>query len=309
MPDEKEVAVIGLGPSGVTAAIYLNRFGMVPYCFEKELVGGQVNKTEKIENYTGVKSIGGPELGNLLESQLSSFGIKPIYKEVKEVRLNDSGAFTIKYGNEEKEFKYVIVCSGLRPNPFVVPNQESYNSKGISRCAICDGPLYKGKDVVVVGAGNSAFEEASYLATICSSVSLIARRKEFRAFPSAIESLKNKPNAKIFAPYNIVNSNGSNSVEEVVIQNVETKEEETIKASAIFLYVGEKADSTFMNIKKLNVDDNGYIIVNDKKESSVENLFACGDVIKKDLRQVATAVSDGSIAAYSIYQKYSLNHE
>ena len=282
-----------------------------PYsvCFEKELVGGQVNKTEKVENYTGVKSIKGPSLGSALEEQLNSFGIKPIYKEVKEVVLNNSGTFTVKYGSEEKEFKYLIVCSGLKPNPFVVPNQETYNSKGISRCAICDGPLYKGKDVVVIGAGNSAFEEASYLATICTSVSLVARRKEFRAFPSAVESFKNKPNAKIYAPYNIVSSKGSNSVEEITVKNLETEKEESIKTSAIFLYVGEKADSSFMNIEKLKVDDNGYIIVNEKKESSVENLYACGDVIKKDLRQVATAVSDGALAAHNIYQKYSTSHE
>ena len=309
MLNKKEVAIIGLGPSGVTAAIYLNRFGLTPVCFEKELVGGQVNKTEKVENYTGVKSIKGPALGSALEEQLNSFGIKPIYKEVKEVVLNNSGTFTVKYGSEEKEFKYVIVCSGLKPNPFVVPNQETYNSKGISRCAICDGPLYKGKDVVVIGAGNSAFEEASYLATICTSVSLVARRKEFRAFPSAVESFKNKPNAKIYAPYNIVSSKGSNSVEEITVKNLETEKEESIKTSAIFLYVGEKADSSFMNIEKLKVDDNGYIIVNEKKESSVENLYACGDVIKKDLRQVATAVSDGAIAAHNIYQKYSTSHE
>lgn len=309
MINEKEVAIIGLGPSGVTAAIYLNRFGLTPVCFEKELVGGQVNKTEKVENYTGVKSIGGPELGNKLDEQLSSFGIKPIYKEVKEVTRTKSGTFIVKYGQEEKEFKYVIVCSGLRPNPFVVPGQEEYHNKGISRCAICDGPLYKGKDVVVVGAGNSAFEEASYLATICNSVTLIARRKEFRAFPSAIESLKAKTNAKIFAPYVIVSSTGSASVDSITIRNLENNSEEKILTSAIFLYVGEKADSTFMNIESLKVDKNGYIIVNDKKESSVDNLYACGDVIKKDLRQVATAVSDGAIAAHCIYQKYSSNHE
>ncbi len=308
MVNEKEVAVIGLGPSGVTAAIYLNRFGLTPVCFEKELVGGQVNKTEKVENYTGVGSIKGPELGMKLDEQLSFFGIKPIYKEVKGITLTKDKTFLVSYGNETKEFRYVIISSGLRPNPFVVPNQEKYSSKGISRCAICDGPLYKGKDVVVIGGGNSAFEEASYLATICSSVTLVARRKEFRAFPSAVDSLKNKENAKIYAPYVIKSSEGTNSVEEVTIENVETKEEKKIPTSAIFLYVGEKADSTFINIDSLNKDENGYIVVNENKESSIKNLYACGDVIKKELRQVSTAVSDGAIAAHNLYLDYSKIH-
>ena len=173
MNNENEIGIIGLGPSGVTAAIYLNRFGLTPVCFEKELVGGQVNKTEKIETYTGVEEINGQDLGNRLEEQLNFFGIKPIYSEVKEVVLNNDGSFKVRYGKDkEKDFKYLIVSSGLKPNPFVVPNQERYSAKGISRCAICDGPIYKGKDVIVVGAGNSAFEEANYLATICNIVNL-----------------------------------------------------------------------------------------------------------------------------------------
>ena len=233
--DRKEVAIIGLGPSGVSAAIYLKRYGMTPICYEKELIGGKVNKTEKIENYAGIPSISGPDLGMKLEEQLGKFSIKPIYKDVKEVKKNEDGTFTVSTSKDSKDFYYVILANGLGEKPFPIPGEDTFNKRGISRCAICDGSFYQGKDVAVIGGGNSAFEEATYLSDICLHVTLIARRREFRAQESVVEEFRSKNNTEILAPYNIVSASGENSISSIVVKNNETGEEKTLSISGLFL--------------------------------------------------------------------------
>lgn len=304
MIDNKEVAIIGLGPSGVSAAIYLKRYGMEPYCFEKELVGGKVNKTEKIENYAGVRSIGGGELGMLLETQLKDFGIKPIYQEVKRLSLNQDGTFTLQYGKDNHhDFKYVILANGLGEKPFPIPGEEVFHKRGISRCAICDGPLYKGKDVAVIGGGNAAFEEATYLASICSHVTLIARRTTFRATEAAVNNFKKQTNTTILAPYEVIQANGDSKIHSIVARNKETGEETTVPAEALFLYVGEVPSTGFLDIPNL-FDEKGYLMTDDRMETKVKNLYATGDCRNTLLRQVATATADGALAATSIHSDY-----
>ena len=304
--ENKDVAIIGLGPAGVSASIYLKRYGMNPICFEKELVGGKVNKTEMIENYAGVLKISGPKLGMTYEDQLSSFGIKPIYKEIKELSLNDDGTFHLKWFKEEKDFKYVILSNGLKNRPFPIAGEESFHRRGISECAICDGALYKGKDVAIIGAGNSAFEEASYLATICSSVTLIARRKEFRATSSAVNRFLSFSNTKILAPYDVVEAFGTNSIEKLKVKNKETGEIEGLSISGLFLYVGEIPENSFIKISSLDTN-NGFIKTDDKMMTNISNLYAVGDCKDKTLRQVVTATSDGAIAASAIHENYLNN--
>ena len=308
MVDKKEVAVIGLGPGGVSAAIYLKRYGMVPYCFEKELVGGKVNKTEKIENYAGVKSIGGPDLGMLLESQLKSFDIKPIYKTVKRVSLNEDGTFHVEYGKDlSHDFQYVLLANGLGEKPFPIQGEEAFHKRGISRCAICDGPLYKGKDVAVIGAGNSAFEEATYLASICNHVTLIARRTQFRADQMVVDGFKALDNVTLLAPYDVVSATGTTSIESLKVRNKETMEEKDVAISGLFLFVGDMAISNFVDIPDLT-DEKGYLITDSNMMTKVKNLYAAGDCRTTPLRQVATATSDGALAATMIHNDYQKNN-
>ena len=308
MVDKKEVAVIGLGPGGVSAAIYLKRYGMVPYCFEKELVGGKVNKTEKIENYAGVKSIGGPDLGMLLESQLKSFDIKPIYKTVKRVSLNEDGTFHVEYGKDlSHDFQYVLLANGLGEKPFPIQGEEAFHKRGISRCAICDGPLYKGKDVAVIGAGNSAFEEATYLASICNHVTLIARRTQFRADQMVVDTFKALDNVTLLAPYEVVSATGTTSIESLKVRNKETMEEKDVAISGLFLFVGDMAVSNFVDIPDLT-DEKGYLITDSNMMTKVKNLYAAGDCRTTPLRQVATATSDGALAATMIHNDYQKNN-
>lgn len=307
MIDNKDVAIIGMGPSGVSAAIYLKRYGMNPVCFEKELVGGKVNKTEKIENYAGVMKINGPDLGMLLENQLASFDITPLYYEVKELVLNEDGTFTLTYGKDKKrDFRYVILANGLGERPFPIEGEDSFKKRGISRCAICDGPLYKGKDVAVVGAGNSAFEEAIYLASICSHVTLLARRTEFRATESAVNSFKKLENTTLLAPYEIVKATGENVLQSIEVRNKETDERTTINLSALFLYVGEVPTTSFIKIEGLS-DERGYLVTDENLETKVKNLYAVGDSRDTMLRQVVTATSDGALAATKIHDDYQKN--
>lgn len=308
MVDKKEVAVIGLGPGGVSAAIYLKRYGMVPYCFEKELVGGKVNKTEKIENYAGVKSIGGPDLGMLLEGQLKSFDIKPIYKAVKRVSLNEDGTFHVEYGKDlSHDFQYVLLANGLGEKPFPIQGEEAFHKRGISRCAICDGPLYKGKDVAVIGAGNSAFEEATYLASICNHVTLIARRTQFRADQMVVDGFKALDNVTLLAPYDVVSATGTASIESLKVRNKETMEEKDVAISGLFLFVGDMAISNFVDIPDLT-DEKGYLIADSNMMTKVKNLYAAGDCRTTPLRQVATATSDGALAATMIHNDYQKNN-
>lgn len=305
--EKNEVCIIGLGPSGVSAAIYLKRYGMNPICFEKELVGGKVNKTEKIENYAGLLSIAGPDLGMQLEDQLNKFSIKPIYQEVKEVSLNDDGTFSVVTNKQKRDFKYVILANGLGEREFHIPGEDSFRCRGISRCAICDGSFYQGKDVAVIGAGNSAFEEASYLADICSHVSLIARRKEFRAQESVVEIFKNKSNTDIYAPYNALSCTGNDKgITALTIKNSESGEEKTLDIKGLFLYVGEQSESGFVKIDGIK-DEKGIYITDEHRETKMKNLFAIGDARDTLLRQVATATGDGAIAATFIHDDYMKN--
>lgn len=308
MINDKEVAVIGLGPAGVSASIYLKRYGLEPIAFEKENIGGKVNKTEVIENYAGLTKIKGFELGMNFENQINSFAIKTIYKEIKSLTLNDDGSFHIEYGNNlNSDFKYVILANGLNDRPFSINNEERYHKRGISRCAICDGPLYKNKDVAIVGAGNSAFEEGLYLASICSHVYLIARREEFRADVTLVEKFKKLDNTTIYAPYEIIDSTGEKSIYEITIKNRKDESSVKLNISGLFLYVGDVPNTDFIKIDDLK-RDNGYIIVDYNKETNIKNLYAVGDCTNTTLRQVATAVSDGAKAASSVFNHYQSTH-
>lgn len=301
--NNNEVCIVGLGPAGVSAAIYLKRYGMEPVCYEKELVGGKVNKTERIENYAGILSVKGPDLGMTLEDQLAKFNIKVNYEEVTEVSLNEDGSFKVSTSYGSKDYRYVILANGLGERPFPIAGEDTFKKRGISRCAICDGNFFKNKNVAVIGAGNSAFEEALYLSDICSHVTLVARRNEYRAQESIVEQLKKKENAIILSPYVPVLVKGTDTLEQMVVENRETGEQKALDISGLFLYVGEMANTSFVKIPQA-MDEKGILVTDDHLETKVKNLYAVGDCRDTLLRQVATATSDGALAASFIHEDY-----
>ena len=304
--NDKEVAIIGLGPAGVSASIYLKRYGLIPVPYEKELVGGKTNYTEKIENYPGFIGEKGPVLSQYFEKQLKELDIKPLYKTITSLSKNEDGTFHFEYGKESRDFKYVIIANGLKQKEYHIKGEEAFNRRGFSSCAICDGPFYKNKNVVVIGGGNAAFEEACYLATICNQVSLVARRTEFKAQDEVIKHFKSYENTALYAPYEAISCKGTTSLEEVTLKNRKTGETITIKTDGIFVYIGAIPALDFLKIDNL-VDEKGFLITDMKMQTKVKNLYAIGDCRNTLLRQVVSACNDGALAATEIHQDYLQN--
>lgn len=295
MKNVSDVAVVGLGPAGVTAAIYLKRFGFEPICFEPQIIGGKVNVTYLIENYPGFHG-SGPELAQKLAEQIEFYGIKKISRQVTGIRRLDE-TFEIVTEDESHLFKAVIIATGMQEKPYTVPGSEKYGGRGISRCAVCDGPLFRRREVAVVGGGNSAFEEAAYLATICSKVTLINRRTEFRADAQLVNEFRDSANTEIRAPYIIADSDGVNKIETLTLENTLDKSRVEIKTEGLFVYVGATPITDFLTINGL-LDNRGFIMTDGTAGTAEPGLFAAGDVRVTPLRQVATAVADGAMAAF-----------
>ncbi len=297
---ETKVLIIGAGPSGITAAIYLHRSNIPFIILEKYMVGGKVSTTSYIENYPGFNKADGVEFALKLQEQLSYNNIEITYDEIISLK-KDNDCF-IAEGNEETyKSDYVIVASGTEEQKLNLQNEQKYIGKGISFCAICDGSLYKNKEVALVGGGNSALEEALYLSTIVKKLYLIHRRDEFRGDELVLQKLKEKTNVEILTPYIISNYNGEKKLEGLELEQVSTKEHKEIKVDGLFVYIGSKAKNDF--IKEDIKMNNGYIITNEYNESSLKGLYAVGDIKDKILRQIVTATNDGAIAAIAIQRE------
>ena len=289
-----DVLIIGAGPAGITAAIYAKRANLKVAMFEKDTPGGQLSKYNEIENYTGAKKVAGYELATMMIDHAYELDIEVIYDEVLEVKLEGSLKKLIT-PNQTYETKTVIIASGNVPRRLGVENEDKLAMNGISWCAICDGPLYKERKVVVIGGGNSAVEEASYLATLATHVTLVQNLDYLTADKKAQDILLKHQNVDIYYGSTVnkflMNDQGLTGVE------IKTKEGlKTIDADGVFEYVGLIPVTDF--VKDLGITDKwGYIKANEKMETEVPGVYAAGDVIVKQIRQVVTAAADGAIAA------------
>jgi thioredoxin reductase (NADPH) len=290
-----DVIIIGGGPSGLTAAIYASRAGLKALIIEKAGCGGQMAITDALENYPGFSSVNGFELAAKLEEQARNFGAKIIYDEV--VEIQDGAVKKVITANDFYETKTIIIASGANPKKTRVKGEEQFIGKGVSFCATCDAPFYRNKAVVVVGGGDSAIQEASYLAKFASCVTVIHRRDNLRAAKSLQDKMLSYSN--ISTMYNSVLEEicGGEKIEKVIISNVKTGEKTEMKADGVFVFVGLIPNTLFL--KNAALDENGYIITDENMKTNIEGIFACGDVRKKVLRQVVTAASDGAQAAVS----------
>lgn len=300
MVNNKEVAIIGLGPAGVSASIYLKRYGMEPVCYEKDLVGGKTNYTDKIVNYPGYVKEKGPLLAEDFLKQLESFSIKPIYRAVSSVELTESGTFLLSINQEKREFKYVILAMGLSMKKSSIKNIDKFLGRGVSSCAVCDGNFYKGKNVSVFGNGNAALEETYYLSTLAKKIDLIVPDEKLLGMEMEIERIKKTENINIYYSSFIKEIIGENKVEKLVLKS--RGEQKEIEADGLFIYGNMLPSSSILAFEVKN--DNSYILVDEKMETSVKNLYAIGDYRKTYLRQVATAISDGAVASYFIHNSY-----
>ncbi len=298
-PQIYDSVIIGTGPAGVTAALYLARAGMNIAMIEKAALGGQVLLTAEIENYPGFpRPIKGWELADLLEAQIQPYMPRRIQTNVESIDFSkeEGGTHTINTARGPILAKTVIIASGAVHRHLGHPSEEAYQGKGVSYCAVCDGNFYKGLDVAVIGGGNSALEEALYLSRIVNHLYIIHRRKEFRGAKIYQDKLRKAENITILTPSVLEEIKGNPQVEEVVIKNLETNELQSINVAGVFVFVGTKPASEFLN-SDLEMNESGFVLTDAEMHTNLPGIFAAGDIREKHCRQVTTAVGDGATAA------------
>ncbi|QHX35615.1 thioredoxin reductase [Spiroplasma sp. TIUS-1] len=290
-----DIIIAGAGPAGLSAAIYAARAEMNVAVLERSTPGGKVMKTAEVENYPGFNTILGPELGIKFFEQAMNLGANFIYAGLKSFKKeNDTFIVTLENG-EVIESKALIIATGSKENLIGVPGEVELYGKGVSYCAACDAAFHKGKEVVVVGGGYSAIEEAIFLTRFVNKVYLVHRRQEFRADKKSVDKAKANPKIEFILDSVVTKINGTNKVETVDVKSLITNDIKTIPVSAIFPFIGQTAESKFIEDEKLmNSDKN--IIVNEKMETTVKGLWSAGDVRVTPFRQIATAVADGALA-------------
>ena len=293
----KDLIIIGAGPGGVTAAIYAKRSNLDLLVFEKNCVGGNVVNAFEIENYPGVGKIVGADLAINFLNELDALNIEVNYEEIKEVKKVDDHFKVTTIDDITYEAKKVLLALGTKARKLNLENEDALLGRGISFCATCDGAFYKNKIVLVVGGGNSALTEAMYLANIAKKVYVITRH-ELKGAKKEIDELKSKENIEVIEFKQIKTLLDENKkLYGVVLFDTNTKEESTLDVDGVFVYIGQIPQTAFLsNLNILN--ERGFIEVDKHFETSVKGLFAIGDCIDKEVRQIATAVGDAASAIH-----------
>ncbi|MBQ2896882.1 MAG: thioredoxin-disulfide reductase [Clostridia bacterium] len=289
-----DLIIIGAGPAGLASAIYALRAGLSVKVFEELSPGGQAAVTPEIENYPGIKSVSGADFALSLFEQAMSLGAQIEFETVLSITC-DGNTKIVKTDALEHKAKAVIIANGAKRRKLNIKGEEEFSGRGVSYCAVCDGSFYKGGVVLVIGGGNTALEDALYLANICKKVYLVHRRDEFRATKNLIDKVKQNEKIEILFSFVLEKITGSDKVEQVSLVN--TKSGETMKkeVNGVFVAIGLEPDnSRFENIVEL---ENGYIKAGEDCKTSKAGIFAAGDTRTKAVRQVVTAASDGAVAA------------
>ena len=298
-----DAIIIGGGPAGLTTGIYLSRARMNTLLIEKALPGGQAILTEIIENYPGFpQGIAGPELMQKMEEQAVRFGLKIEYGEVEGVRIKENRIKIVKINNQEYKALTIILASGAEASKLEVPGEEELRGRGVSYCATCDAPFFKGQKIVVIGGGDTAIEEALYLTKFVQEVIIIHRRDRLRATKILQERVFSNKKINFAWDSVVIKILGKEKVESVLIQNKKTGEEKEISCQGVFVFVGYIPNSKFLK-ELVKLDKRGYILTDDNMMTSQKGIFACGDVRKKILKQVVTACGEGATAAFAA-EKY-----
>lgn len=296
-----DTIIIGAGPAGMTAALYAARSNLKVALLERGIPGGQMNNTADIENYPGYANISGPELAEKMFEPLENLGVEHLFGLVE--KIEDRGDFKEIITEDERfEAKTVIIASGANHRHLGVPGEEDYNSRGVSYCAVCDGAFFRDEDLLVVGGGDSAVEEAIFLTRFAKSVTIVHRRDELRA--QKVLQDRAFANEKIrFVWDSVVESihGDERKVTGVTFKNVKTGEISQAEFGGIFIYVGLDPVSEFAADLGIT-DEAGWILTDHQMKTSIAGIYAVGDVRQKDLRQITTAVGDGAIASQEAYK-------
>lgn len=289
-------AVIGGGPAGLTAGIYLGRAKINSVLFEKMVPGGYVVTTDKIENYPGFPGgIEGEKLGNRMKKQAEEFGIKIKSEEVKAISIKKR-PFRIKTDESSYTADTIIIATGSSHKKLSIPGEEKFSGRGISYCATCDAPFFEGEKIAVIGAGNSGAEESLYLTKFAKHVTVIEFMKKPTADAILVERMKNNDKIELLTGTKATRFLGEDTLTGIEIEELETGERKNITVKGCFIYAGMKPNTDFLE-GKLDLDENGFILTDSYLRTSREGIFAAGDVRVTPLRQVVTATSDGALAA------------
>lgn len=287
-----DVAIIGAGPAGLTAGIYCSRYGLKTILIEKGLIGGTATWANSIQNYPGFLDISGMELMGKFKEQAEKSGVSIELDTVNELKEKGDEKQII-LSEKTITAKSIIVAVGAKSKWLKVKGEKEFLNKGVHFCATCDGPMYNGKEVVVIGSDTRAAEEAIYLSTVTKKVTLISQNKELTAEKAKLDLLKEKK-VGILLDTQIISFNGKQMLESIIVKTKGI--ENTIFCTGAFIYVGSEPNTVFIAVDKT---PEGKIIVNDKMETNKKGIFSAGDCIQKDLNQISTCIGEGATAAHS----------
>ncbi|MEM2675735.1 MAG: thioredoxin-disulfide reductase [Candidatus Bathyarchaeia archaeon] len=296
-----DLIIVGAGPAGLTAGIYAARSGLKTLIIEEKIAGGTVGDAPVIENYPGFESIGGAELAQKFAAQCRKLGtVIHEFERVEALDLKGEEKI-VKTDKGLYKAKAVIIASGSSYSELGVPGEKEFRGRGVSYCGICDGPLFKGKRVLVVGGGNSAVVTALYLAGLASEVKVVHRRDAFRAEEARVKALMEKRNVEVLWNTEVREIKGGNVVEKVVLFNNKTMETFELPVDGVFIQVGEVPNSKLAKEAGVEVDNHGYIVVDVRQRTNIPGVYAAGDVTNHPVKQVGTAVGQGITAALEAY--------
>lgn len=298
MKEEKQLdlVIIGAGPAGITAAIYATRAKLNTLVLENEFIGGQIRETYTVENFPGFDTISGADLADKMEQHASHMGVDiNQFSNIAKIKLSDDEKI-IETEDTIYKAKAIIIATGAKSRRLPIPEEEKLHGKVIHYCELCDGALYQGKDLVVVGGGNSAVEAAIFLTKYAKNITIVHQFDYLQAEKYSQDELFKQKNIKIIWNNEIRNITGENEIDKIIIENIKTKEKSELKADGVFVYIGyEPKTELFKDFVKINKW--GYIETDENMETNIKGVFAAGDVRSKAIRQLTTAVSDGTVAA------------
>ncbi|MCF7926208.1 MAG: FAD-dependent oxidoreductase [Candidatus Izimaplasma sp.] len=294
--EKYDVVIIGAGPGGMTAGIYAQRSGLKTVMLEKAAPGGNMMNTNEIENWTGSGTISGFDLSQQMFDHTQELGVGYKYGDVTKIEDKGKTKEVHTASGDVYEAGAVIIASGTIPRKTGAPGEEKLSGKGVSYCAICDGAFFNDKEIAVIGGGNSAIEEAVYLAKTVKHITVVNILPSLQADQVAVEDAKETGKMDFKLGYEVASFNGEDSLNGLTLKNVKTGETEELDVEGTFVFIGQVPKAEFA--KELGILNKwGYINVNAHMETDVPGVFAIGDVVDKELRQIVTAASDGSIAA------------
>ena len=291
-----EIVIVGGGPGGLTAGLYGARANRKTVLIEKYMPGGQIANTNEVEDYPGFDLISGPELAMKMAEHAKRFGLEIVSDEVTEVYCEGNDRVVMTASGDSYRAKAVIVSTGGSPNHLKVPGEKEFSGRGVSYCAICDGAFFKGQIIAVAGGGDAAVEEGIFLTNFGSKVIIIHRRDRLRAEKIIQDRAFKNPKINFIWNTVIESINGDDKIRSLTLRNVKSGEITSLEVGALFIFVGFVPNSNIFR-EPIQKDKNGYIVTNDRMETSIKGIYACGDVRAQLVRQITNAVGDGTTAA------------